>query len=254
MLHAVTPVILTYNEAPNIGRTLERLPWATDIVVVDSGSTDATLEVLSDTPGVRIFFRPFDTHANQWRYAIDETGILTPWILRLDADYQVPEELAEEISMLDPDHLVGGYRAKFDYLIGGHKLRSSLYPPKTILLRRGRFEIEQDGHTEAWKVSGVTRTLRAHAVHDDRKGIDRWLAAQVRYMELERKKAETRHPLREWLRAHPPLMPFAVFLYCLFVRGLIFNGRAGLYYAMQRMIAEAIFSLMLLESRTGEAP
>ena len=89
MFHAITPVLLTFNERPNIGRTLSHLDWADEIVVVDSGSNDGTLDVLRQNPKVRVYERKFDTHAGQWRYAITETNISTPWILRLDADYQI---------------------------------------------------------------------------------------------------------------------------------------------------------------------
>ena len=57
---------------------------------------------------------------------------------------------------------------------------------------------------------------------------------------------------RAWLRLHPPLMPLLTFLYCLFVKGLILNGRAGIFYSLQRLIAEATLSLMSLEERLRE--
>jgi len=90
MLDHITPVLLTYNEAPNIARTLSHLEWAKDIVVVDSGSTDDTVAMLGRASKVRVFGRPLDTLANQWRYAVTDTAIATPWILRLDADSAPP--------------------------------------------------------------------------------------------------------------------------------------------------------------------
>lgn len=62
MLDRITPLILTYNEAPNIGRTLERLSWAWHIVVLDSFSDDSTAEIVSGFPQTRIYRREFDTH------------------------------------------------------------------------------------------------------------------------------------------------------------------------------------------------
>ena len=248
MLDHITPVLLTYNEAPNIARTLSHLGWARDIVVVDSGSTDDTLAILATWPNVRIFSRPFDTHAGQWRYAVTETAIATPWILRLDADYQLTDGLVEEMSRLDPEAQVDAYTIAFDYAIFSQKLRSSFYPPNTVLLRQGQFKIRDNGHTESWTVDGPVKMLQARVVHDDWKSVQSWVNAQGRYMsrELTEIPAANRG-LRDRLRLMPPLMPIAVFLYCLFGKGLILDGRSGLFYALQRLVAEAILSLMVLE-------
>ena len=113
MLSAIAAVLLTFNEAPNIGRTLACLTWAKDIVVVDTGSTDDTASIVAAFPQVRVFHRPFDTHGNQWRYATQETGISTDWILRLDADYEVTEALKDELSRLDANADVDAYRISF---------------------------------------------------------------------------------------------------------------------------------------------
>ncbi len=250
MLDKITPVLLTYDEAPNIARTLARLGWAKAIVAVDSGSTDGTLSILKADPRVRLFHRPFDTHRQQWRFATGETGIATPWILRLDADYLVPDALADEIAKLDPDGPQNAWRIGFDYAIYGRKLIASLYPANTVLLRQGCYAIRDAGHTEAWDVRGAVGNLRQRIVHDDWKSMSRFVAAQIRYMEREIAKPKTAgRGVRDWLRRHPPLMPIAVFFYCLFAKGLIFNGRAGLHYTLQRTVAEAIFALLYLETR-----
>src|SRR5215469_9255416 len=126
MLDQITPVLLTYNEEQNIARTLSHLTWAKDVVVVDSGSTDGTLESLAKSSNVRVFNRRFDSHATQWRYAVEETQIATDWILRLDADYQVTDALVAELAQLDPHAPVNAYRISFDYAIFSRKLVSSL--------------------------------------------------------------------------------------------------------------------------------
>jgi hypothetical protein len=127
---------------------------------------------------------------------------------------------------------------------------SSLYPANTILLRKDRFAVWDKGHTEAWSVEGTVKTLTARVIHDDWKSTEQWLNAQGRYMrrELEKLRAK-RTGLRGWARGTPPFMPIAVFLYCLFAKGLIFNGRAGMFYALQRLVAEATLSLMVLEEK-----
>lgn len=250
MLEYITPVLLTFNEECNIERTLSRLHWAADIVVVDSASTDRTLQLLKKNPRVRIFTRPFDTHARQWQYAIMDTAIITPWILRLDADYLLTDELIQELQRLNPEAPVSAYRVAFDYIVFSRRLRSSMYPPNTILLRRGKFRIQENGHTERWMIDGSIATLRGRVLHDDRKRTDFWLNAQSRYMKREWAMiAERPFGLKNWVRLRPPLAPFLVFFYCMLGKGLILNGRAGLFYALQRMVAEATLALMALESR-----
>src|SRR5437764_11178163 len=98
MLEQITPLILTYNESPNIGRTLEQLRWARDIVVVDSLSDDETLEIAKGFPQVRVFQRQFDTHGVQWNFGLNETAISTEWVLALDADFVLSPELVDEIA------------------------------------------------------------------------------------------------------------------------------------------------------------
>src|SRR5262249_2923525 len=148
MLDHITPVLLTFNEEQNIRRTLSRLGWANDIVSVDSGSTDGRLEAVENLPAVRVFTRSFDSHGNQWRYAVEETQITTDWILRLDADYQVSDELIAQMAALDPIAPVSAYRVSFDYAIFSRNLLSSLYPSNTVLLRKGCFSVRDKGHTE----------------------------------------------------------------------------------------------------------
>lgn len=251
MLDAITPVILTFNEAPNIARTLQALFWAEDIVVVDSGSTDDTLSILAGHPHVRVFSRPFDTHSAQWDFATTATGIRTPWILRLDADYLVTPKLVEELRNLDADSGYSAYRISFDYAVFGRKLPGSAYPPNTVLLRNGSFSVVDHGHTEKWVVGGTIGTLRARIVHDDRKSLGTWLRAQDRYMQREHERlvASAGGGVRDWLRRHPPLMPLAMMVYCLVGRGLLFAGPAGLHYTLQRVLAESALSLRILESR-----
>ena len=79
------PPNLTYNESPNIGRILQRLTWAKRIVVIDSYSTDETLEILKSFPQVDVYQRKFDTFANQDNHGLDQ--ITSEWVLSLDADY-----------------------------------------------------------------------------------------------------------------------------------------------------------------------
>jgi glycosyltransferase involved in cell wall biosynthesis len=250
VLADITPVILTYNEAANIGRSLERLTWAREVVIVDSGSTDETLAIAARFPNVRTLHRPFDTHAQQWRFATGETGVATGWILRLDADYMVEPALRDEIAALVAVAELAAYEIAFTYCIDGRPLRASLYPSLPVLFRRGRGHFEQDGHTEKLRIDGPIGRLRNRLLHDDRKSLDRWLQSQVRYQAYEAEKLAMR-PWSElgWadrLRCTRVLGPPAVALHCLLLKGLMFDGTAGFLYTAQRITADLILSMHLL--------
>lgn len=250
-MNDVTGLVLTFNEAPNIERTLARLSWLREVIVVDSHSTDGTAERAAAFPNVRVVTRAFTTHAEQWNFGLAQTGN-AEWILALDADYVLSDALVDEIRSLDPPAGVHGYSASFDYCIDGKPLRGAAYPPVTVLYRRAHAHYEQDGHTQRVRLDGAVATLRARICHDDRKSLAHWIGAQARYMELEAVKLTTAGSLgvadrlRRWIVIAPP----AMFFYCYFVRGGILDGRAGLFYALQRATSEAILSLFLVRRYT----
>ena len=252
MLDRITPVVLTFNEEPNIARTLSRLTWAKEIVVCDSFSTDRTLEIVRSFPNVRLVQRAFDGHANQYSYAAFGTGITTDWILALDADYVIPDEAIQEIKTLDPDGAIDGYTASFRYCVWGKPLRGTLYPPVTTLYRRAKGSYYQDGHTHRLKLDGTARPLQHSFLHDDRKSLSHWLGAQDRYMRLESEKIARKSwsqlGLADKVRSFPLIAPFAVFANCYFLKLGILDGKAGLYYALQRMLAEALLGLRMIET------
>lgn len=251
MLDCITPVILTYNEAPNITRTLDMLRWARDVVVVDSFSTDDTISRVSRFGQARVFRRAFDSHEKQWNFALKETGVSSKWVLALDADYVLTDDLVEELKSLRPNESIGGYRAKFIYCINGHPLKGAVYPPVTVLYRHDAATYIQDGHTQRVALEGDILELHSPILHDDRKSLTHWVQAQSRYIRMEAEKlgragyAQLTWPDR--VRKMRVFAPFLMPLYCLLFRGGILSGRVGLYYALQRMFAEILLSLHLIE-------
>jgi glycosyltransferase involved in cell wall biosynthesis len=250
-MHDLTVLILTYNESKNIVRTLEALQWAARIVIVDSFSTDDTCELARRFPNVWIVQRCFDTHAAQWNCGIDT--ITTPWILALDADYQLSQALASEIAEIQAPVEVSGYEAQFEYVIFGRRLRGSVYPGRTVLFRKDRARYEQEGHTQILRVAGLVQSLTGRIFHDDRKPFSRWLRSQDDYVRME-----ARHLLstpsnelsrQDRLRKRIYFAPIVMFVYLLFGRGLILDRWQGWYYVAQRTIAEMLLSLRLLTER-----
>lgn len=253
-LAAITPVVLTFNEAPNIERTLERLTWARRVVIVDSGSTDDTVALARRFPNADVVYRKFDSHAAQWSHGLEGTGIDTEWVLALDADYVLSEALVAELARLAPPPSVAGYACDFAYCIDGAPLRGSLYPSVTVLFRRQHARYRQDGHTQRVVIDGEVARLSGKIFHDDRKPLARWLSSQASYAAQEAEKI-LGSGWRElsWadrVRLVPGLAPLAVALYAGVVRGSLLDGKPGLAYIGQRAIAESLLMLELLQRRT----
>ena len=227
-LHQITPLILTFNEEANIGRTLAGLAWAPRIVVVDSGSTDATLELLHGHPCVEVVHRLFDTHARQWNAGLET--IHAGWVLSLDADYVVTLALQKALaaSILQADGIgaggtvprLNGFRIPFRYCVAGMPLRGTVLPPRIALFRSGCGAYIDDGHTQDLVLQGQVGLIREPFLHDDRKTLDRWLWAQQRYMRRETDKllhtpdARLSRPIACASAPGSPRWPCSLFVWC----------------------------------------
>ena len=143
LLDQITLLILTYNEAPNIRRTLDKLRWARRIIVIGSGSTDGTLEILCSYNNIIIEYKKFIDFKSQWNYGISR--VENEWILTLDADYELSEDLIIELQLMTPFPNTIGYRAEFIYRIFGRPLRGTLYPPRVVLFKKGTASYRQEG-------------------------------------------------------------------------------------------------------------
>ena len=251
MFKDVTPLIITYDEAPNIARTLDRLSWAERIVVIDSGSTDPTIEMVRSHPQAELIHRPFDDFASQCNFGIAQVS--TPWVLSLDADYELSDQLVDELGNLRPNSNTAGYRAHFVYRIYGRPLRGSLYPPRIVLYRRDRAAYRNSGHGHRVEVSGHIAQLSGVIFHDDRKPLKRWLASQQRYARVEAEYLLTADQKtlcradRVRLAAWPA--PIAAFIYTLVFKGCFLDGWPGWYYAFQRLFAETLIALEIIDRK-----
>jgi glycosyltransferase involved in cell wall biosynthesis len=258
MLELITPVVLTYNEAANIGRTLDALSWARRVIVLDSGSSDDTEAIARSFVNVQWHVRAFDDHATQCNHALDRLAAGSAWVLFLDADYQVTPAAAAEIDALAPSPAVCGYEARFVYCVDGAPLRGALYPPRVVLFRPERAHYVQEGHTQRLRLDGEVRTLGEPLLHDDRKQTTRFLANQRRYAALEAKWLWSRpfsmlrwsERARRLLVLAPWLVPAVVLLW----RGGWRDGRRGLRYAGERAVAEMLIAWALFKRMLQRNP
>jgi glycosyltransferase involved in cell wall biosynthesis len=247
----ISGLILTYNEALNIGRVLEKLSWLNEIVIVDSGSDDETLEIVKKFPNARLVVRSFDNHTNQWNYGVEQVS--GEWVLSLDSDYILSDEIIISIQELGEQMLESAFYAHFKYCISGKPLSGTLYPDRAVLFDRKKCHYIQDGHTQLLSIDGTTKCLEGFIFHDDRKPLIRWLNSQISYARLEanhlfdsevsRLSPPDRIRKRVWLAAP------VVFFYTLFFKRCLFDGWHGWMYVLQRTYAEVLISLFLLDRK-----
>jgi glycosyltransferase involved in cell wall biosynthesis len=251
MLEKITPLILTYNEAPNIDRTLQQLRWAKEIIIIDSFSTDETLEIISSYSQAKVIQHPFESFASQCNFGLSK--VETDWVLSLDADYVLSQELIDEIKLISALSEIDAYIVPFKYCVYGKPLRGTLYPSRKVLYRKNKGIYENDGHAHRVTINGNIQPLEHYIYHDDRKPLGRWLWAQDRYMVIEAKKLlETPDRELSWgdrIRKQKIIAPFIILIYCLIIKGGIFDGWQGWYYAFQRTLAELLLSIHLIETK-----
>ena len=250
IVHQVTPMVITFNESPNLRRCLEPLRWAKRILIIDSGSTDSTLDIAREFPQADIVFRPFDDFASQCNFGL--TRITTPWVLSLDADYMLSDELVREIAQLGGGAFAA-YETQFIYQIYGQSLRAALYPPRRVLYRKDKAVYRNEGHGHRVVIDGAVGKLSGRIYHDDRKPLARWLVSQQNYARREADYLLTgvgqNMALSDRVRRLGWLAPIAIFLYTLLWKGCIVEGWAGWYYVLQRTLAEVMIALEVVDRR-----
>lgn len=246
----VTPLVLTYNEEPNIERTLASLRWAERVVILDSGSTDKTEAIARSFDNVSWHVRRFDSFKEQTDYGIWETGIQTDYVLALDADMQVSPELVAEMTTHFAEGKFAGGLLQFDFRILGTSLAGSLYPAQIRLFARDKVQVWQDGHGHKFGVDGSVYQFKSPLIHDDRKPLERWVLSQLSYsaIELERITSGQSSKFRDRLR-QLGLMPLLVTVLAYIRSGGPWGGAAAIRYAYERAAYECLLAIRLMSSR-----
>ena len=187
----VTVVVLTYNEERNLGPCLDSVKnWASRVIIVDSGSTDAT-PTIARSRGAEVLTHAFETHAKQWQWALAQLPLETEWVLGLDADQQVTAELAGQIAaLLASDPPASGVFVRRKQIFRGKWIRYGGYYPKYLLklFRLGRVSVDaQDLVDHHFAVSGPTASLTGDLIEDNQNEaeIAVWTAKHNRYAVLQ---------------------------------------------------------------------
>ena len=261
--------ILTHNEEIDIAECIESALLSDDVVVVDSYSSDRTVEIANHYP-VRVVQHAFESHGRQRTWMLENVPPQHDWIYILEADERMTPELFQECDQaIQGDRGVGYYVAERVMFMGTWIRRSTQYPRYQLrLLRHGSVYFEDYGHAEREVCNGATGFIQETYPHYTcSKGFERWIEKHNRYSTDE--AIETVHQLQQgsipwrslWfgkseierrralkdLSHRLPLRPVARFFYMYVVLGGWLDGRAGFTWCMLQAFYEYLILLKVWE-------
>lgn len=252
MTAKISANLIALNEERNIARCLQSLAWADEIIVIDSGSSDATVEIARRfTDWVHVV--PFDDYASQRNRALAvSTG---DWVFSIDCDEWVPDELAIEVRRavagVGPD--CGGYWVPIRSRIFGRRFRHSgtQSERKMRLFRRENARWSGPVH-ETVELHGRTAVLRHAIEHESTPDLDTYLRKLIRYSSLEAegiaRSGRSRAYARGWFA------PFWKFARLYFGKLGFLDGPEGFRFCMLSGLQEWVVNQKLLErTRTGRS-
>ncbi len=272
----VSVLLLTYNEERNLARCLESLSWCDDIVIVDSGSTDQTLDIARNA-GVRVIYRAFDNFANQRNFGLQKGGLRHEWVLHLDADEVVTPEFHRKLIKLRASNDIDAYRVPSKTMIHDHWLRyAGMYPVYQVRLgHRERLRFKQVGHGQREDISPerIATFCEPYLHYNFSHGLHAWLQKHLKYANdeaqlivarrsnsqafalkrlLSRNATDRRRFFKELADLIPFILrPIARFLYVYVGRRGFLDGRYGLLYAFMLAVYEGMLAIIAIDLARG---
>ncbi|MDF5720589.1 MAG: glycosyltransferase family 2 protein [Rhizonema sp. PD37] len=261
--------ILTYNEELDIAACIESAMLSDDIIVVDSCSSDRTVEIASRYP-VRVVQHAFESHGRQRTWMLESIPPKHEWVYILEADERMTKELFAEATKasLSSDY-IGYYVAERVIFMNRWIRRSTQYPRYQLrLFRHGKVWFSDYGHTEREVCEGPTSFLKETYPHYTcSKGLSRWIEKHNRYStdeaketlrQLEKEKidwsdlffgkseVERRRALKD-LSLRLPARPMLRFFYMYFLLGGFLDGHAGFAWCTLQTFYEYLILLKVWE-------
>lgn len=263
--------ILTYNEELDIAACIESAMLSDDIIVVDSCSSDRTVERANNYP-VRVVEHAFESHGKQRTWMLESIPPKYEWVYILEADERMtPELFAECVEATKNPNFIGYYVAE-RVMFMNHWIRySTQYPRYQLrLFCHGKVWFDDYGHTEREVCDGATSFIKETYPHyTSSKGLSRWIEKHNRYStdearetlyQLEQGKVnwrnlffgksevEKRRALKD-LSLRLPARPLLRFFYMYFILGGCLDGRAGTAWCTLQAFYEYLILLKVWEMK-----
>lgn len=224
---SLSVVIITFNEEHNLPLTLESVKWADEIIVVDSQSTDRTVEIAKSF-GAKVFVEPWKGFAAQKNSALEKASC--DWILSIDADEEVSPELKLDIDNVSCDQSPkdGYYIPRRNLFINRWIRHGGFYPDaKMRLFRRGAARFEERLVHEDAQLTGSSGTLTRPLLHHAYPTLSSYIEHMNRYSSLGAEMTVAKRK-RGFSVINIVLRPIFTFLYNYVFRLGFLDGREGL--------------------------
>ena len=250
---SISVIILTFNSENTIASTLESvLKISDDIHVVDSYSTDKTLEICEKYP-VNVIKHEFLNYGAQRNWAIDNLALKYEWELHLDSDERLSDELIDQLNSLKncfPESVHGYHIPRLVYFMGRPIKYGGMFPIWHLrLIRHGQGRCEERQYDQHFYVTGPSRRLSGIMIDNIAMSLSEWTARHNRWsdaevMEMLGNRTEGRiqgrlagtpvqkkRLLRHWYNRSPLFIrPFLLFFYRYFIRLGFLCGKEGLIF------------------------
>lgn len=243
----LTVIMITYNEEHNMIKILENLKgWAKKIIILDSYSTDKTLDIAKKY-NVKIFKRKFNNFSDQWNFAVKKLPINTKWVMKIDPDEIINNELKKNIETeLKNDFYNGFYVNRYLFFMG-----KNINVKQKILRiwKNGRCKFSNTLVNEYPIVKGKLKLIKGILEHHDSPNLFHWLNKQNLYSSFDafatvgKKKLAFKPKIfgnsierRMWLKKNFQYFPFKyllLFFYNWVILGTWKSGETG--YAWSKL-------------------
>ena len=264
---AISILILTKNEEQDLPDCLKSVAWSDDVHVLDSMSTDKTVEI-AESLGAKVTLRAFDGYASQRNFGL-QLPFKYQWVMILDADERITPSLATELRDFAKSaaECVAGARMRRRDIWWGRWLKHAQISPFYVrLVRVGRAHYEREIN-EVLVVDGEIAELTQAFIHYPfSKGLDHWISKHNTYSRMEAEVVAKGLFIKpDWKialfgsdfgerRVHQkaifyglPARPFIKFIYMLIVRRAFLDGWPGIRYAILQAIYEYFIVLKTKE-------